>query len=556
MPRNAFGRSTPLLAGSSLLGDKSKGKAKSGNKPDPIRETITYPKVTLSELNDSCLLSSLTLYHLLSCGHQVCTALQDEPCAPNCYHVKKEHDRHGLSSQHTNAVNGKRVSNEKFRCDACVEETFEKIIPSSYDSTEAEDYRTKLRAEARKSQKSSNDRKCYIFAKNSSVPVTEDGKPLPGYVPAKNRHPHDSVWPHLGWGSFEDLDVEPDQYEQETEETVKTTTEVTDLTLEDPPSDTESEAGPSTVQNDRRITQSSATEITDLTLDDPPSDDDDTESTSARTQDDRRNATVTARTRALPNTVIASSNGNPKKRKNEDEEAASCAPATKKNKSSAIKPALPATAANKQKTTKAKPSLKKKGTTTESTSKKTKTNVESSLPVQASKSKKSTEVDGPPTKQSSGQEKRKAAVPVSIAQGMKTRKNANTKASQPTPAPITVLPPLYTKSSKKRKNTDDDAAPAMQSSKKRKSTIAEPASRVKGTKKRTSTSTTTSEESVVVTRSAAKKQTATFVALPSSAQKKTTKKNNIEEEDDDDDEDEIAPPATRRLRSASRKHMD
>jgi hypothetical protein len=187
-------------------------KAELTHKPKKmIRETITYPKLVVTQNNDSCLNPSLYFEHALSCGHIVSTALPSEPCAPNCHYVAAdggELDRSLRNKEAMKMKNGNKVSDKEFYCDACVEEEIEVKIPSELSSSNAEERRAMLRAkEAKTRGKAIKFRKCYIALKVTSVPCHSDGTLSLRYTPREKRHPFDLALPQTGENMFEDVNA-------------------------------------------------------------------------------------------------------------------------------------------------------------------------------------------------------------------------------------------------------------------------------------------------------------------------------------------------------------
>jgi hypothetical protein len=179
-------------------------------KKRPVRETITYPKVIVTDNTDSCRNSALPCEHVLMCGHLVTTALPNEPCAPNCHHVADGRDmldwRQG-NQKTPRTKNGKQISESDFYCDACVEARLELCIGVELSSAESEELRAKLRTlEAENLKKNTDFRKCYIALKVTSVPCHSEGTMSSRYNPRKEHHPFDTAVPQSGENMFEDVD--------------------------------------------------------------------------------------------------------------------------------------------------------------------------------------------------------------------------------------------------------------------------------------------------------------------------------------------------------------
>lgn len=88
----------------------------------PIRETFTYPRVTVNSSYDPCHDDISPYEHVLGCGHLITTAEPDEPCAPNCHHTTQTNWRS------TPKIYSSRAMEKDFYCDACVEEQAGRII--------------------------------------------------------------------------------------------------------------------------------------------------------------------------------------------------------------------------------------------------------------------------------------------------------------------------------------------------------------------------------------------------------------------------------------------
>lgn len=180
--------------------------------PKIVRETIRYPKRSVTDASNPCLDTTQSFEHALKCGHLVTTALPNEPCAPNCYHVDDDADL-DRSLKYKRAMkmkNGNTVSDKPFYCDACVEIENEKKIPAAVSSSVAEERRAVLNAtEAKTRKKATAFRKCYIALKITSVPCHSDGTLSSRYTPRDERHPFDTAMPRTGENMFEDVDPDP-----------------------------------------------------------------------------------------------------------------------------------------------------------------------------------------------------------------------------------------------------------------------------------------------------------------------------------------------------------
>ena len=87
-----------------------------------VRETITYPKVTVTKTYDPCHDGFSPFEHVLACRHLVTTSEPNEPCAPNCHHAALLGSRQAPKMTLSNALK------KDFYCDACVEEQAGKSI--------------------------------------------------------------------------------------------------------------------------------------------------------------------------------------------------------------------------------------------------------------------------------------------------------------------------------------------------------------------------------------------------------------------------------------------
>jgi hypothetical protein len=233
-PRQSYSRQ---MARSTLLAKPSK-LGKSAKPQNPIRETIKYPTIDVTDANDSCLNPSLPFEHVLACGHLITTALPNEPCAPNCHHAANESAGLEQSLKYKSATkmkNGNNVSDQDFYCDACVETKLEAKIPVALSSSNAEERRAMLRtAEARTRKKTTKFRKCYIAMKITSVQCHRDGQISSLYVPREERHPFDTAMPRSGENMFEDVDPNPKELEGEVVATAtKKTGETINLEADD-----------------------------------------------------------------------------------------------------------------------------------------------------------------------------------------------------------------------------------------------------------------------------------------------------------------------------------
>lgn len=191
--------------------------------PKPIRETIKYPKLAVTDADNPCLDPSQSFEHVLSCGHLIATTTSNESCAPNCHHVADESADLDRSLKHKKAMkmkNGNKVSDKHFYCDACVETEIEVKLLSDFSSANAEERRIILRAnEAQTRKKDTKFRKCYIGQKITSVQCYSDGTLSSRYVPRKKRHPFDTAMPRTGDNMFEDIDPNPKEEEKRKQST-------------------------------------------------------------------------------------------------------------------------------------------------------------------------------------------------------------------------------------------------------------------------------------------------------------------------------------------------
>jgi hypothetical protein len=195
------------------LGAKAGTAHKSKMGRIPIREEITYPKITVTEDNDACLNLALPFEHVLRCGHTVSTSLPGEPCAPNCNHVHDDGGELGRLLRNRKAMsmkNGNEVSEKKFYCDACVETEMEHKLHVDLTASVAEERRATMRAnEAKTRGKITEYRKCYIALKVTSIPCHSDGTISSRYTPREERHRFDQALPRTGDNMFEDVDASP-----------------------------------------------------------------------------------------------------------------------------------------------------------------------------------------------------------------------------------------------------------------------------------------------------------------------------------------------------------
>jgi hypothetical protein len=190
----------------------------------PVRETVVYPKIKVDDANNPCLDPSISFEHVLQCGHLVTTALPNQPCAPNCHHVAEDAnlDRSLKHKKAMKMLNGKKVSDKDFYCDACVEMEIETKIPANFSSSHAEQRRTTLRPrEAKMRKKDTMFRKCYIALKVTSVQCRSDGTLSSRYAPVEPGHPFDRSIPRSGENMFEDVDPDPMEEGKKVVATVK-----------------------------------------------------------------------------------------------------------------------------------------------------------------------------------------------------------------------------------------------------------------------------------------------------------------------------------------------
>lgn len=187
-----------------------------------MRETITYPKVTVTSDFDPCHDKSSPFEHVLTCRHLITTPEPNEPCAPNCHHVTTEKAKRKVRKMSLNMAMKK-----EFYCDACVEIEGEREIPATAscraagkkpwsedeiitDKTTAENQRAGFcKTIAARRNKAHEFRKCYIAQKIISVPCDGDGDTVEGYFPHPDTHPFDTAWPPTGENMFEDVEVTP-----------------------------------------------------------------------------------------------------------------------------------------------------------------------------------------------------------------------------------------------------------------------------------------------------------------------------------------------------------
>lgn len=181
----------------------------------PIRETITYPQIkNVTDRNNSCLNAAMACEHILICGHMINTVTPNEPCAPNCHHIFTKHGR--TLKMKSSAPVSSRTVDKDFYCDACVESEFEPRIRMDMTSEAAEERRTVLREEeARRREKDTKYRKCYIAYKCTAVPCRPDGSISSRYVPSSESHPWDTSMPRTGANMFEDVGVSDEEVKEE-----------------------------------------------------------------------------------------------------------------------------------------------------------------------------------------------------------------------------------------------------------------------------------------------------------------------------------------------------
>lgn len=99
----------------------------------PIREKVTYPKVTPLPGSDPCKAGCSSSEHVLDCGHSVITATPDNICGINSWAV---------AWSPANSI-AKIAAGPKFWCDACIEEMIEqKIEGKNISAQEAGRYQT------------------------------------------------------------------------------------------------------------------------------------------------------------------------------------------------------------------------------------------------------------------------------------------------------------------------------------------------------------------------------------------------------------------------------
>lgn len=105
------------------------------SKSKSIHETVIYPPITVTAANNPCLDKSLSLEHVLACGHLILTAEPNEPCAPNC------HDASVTGAQCVGTKKRKietsTATGQPFYCDACVETRFEALIAAGATAKQA-----------------------------------------------------------------------------------------------------------------------------------------------------------------------------------------------------------------------------------------------------------------------------------------------------------------------------------------------------------------------------------------------------------------------------------
>jgi hypothetical protein len=113
-------------------GKKAASSPPSKQKASATHETVTYPRINLTDGNDSCLIPSMSYEHVLACGHLIATPKPNERCALNCNHVAN--GRSQMIADVQDKGNTKALS---FYCDACVEKGNEALIPMDITSTAA-----------------------------------------------------------------------------------------------------------------------------------------------------------------------------------------------------------------------------------------------------------------------------------------------------------------------------------------------------------------------------------------------------------------------------------
>ncbi|KAF3034154.1 hypothetical protein E8E12_004301 [Didymella heteroderae] len=188
-------------------------------KDRPVRETINYPKVTVTSTYDPCHDRSFLYEHVLTCGHLITTLEPDEPCAPNCHRAT------GIGSRQAPKMTLSKALEKDFYCDACVEVDGEGEIPATATNGEAgkqnepnaetdinrdsiEDQRAEYREmTAARRNKARDFRKCYMAQKVVSVPCDEHGNPVFAYNSTFDFHPYDLSWPPTGANMYEDIEV-------------------------------------------------------------------------------------------------------------------------------------------------------------------------------------------------------------------------------------------------------------------------------------------------------------------------------------------------------------
>lgn len=122
MPPNALKAPSKMLFPSADRGNESAAPSER----QAIHEAVSYPRIQVTPVSDSCLNQSIPCEHVLSCGHIIITAKPDEPCAPNCYNIKN-----GWGDSR------KAVSSKEFYCDACIETQNEVSVPEDATSSQA-----------------------------------------------------------------------------------------------------------------------------------------------------------------------------------------------------------------------------------------------------------------------------------------------------------------------------------------------------------------------------------------------------------------------------------
>jgi hypothetical protein len=218
----------------------------------PVRETITYPKVTVTSSYDPCHDKSSPFEHVLGCGHLIATLKPDEPCAPNCHHATSSSP---LKAQKANLSNALK---KDFYCDACLEDETEEAIGKGascqsagqlphckrlFNTTDQTVERFRINRRKNNAEgrgKATKFRKCYIAQKVVSVPCDKDGYTVEGYDPYLNSHPFDTAWPPTGQNMFEDIGVTPTKARKPKKS--KLLTKTTDVSDDEPPSTAEAVA--------------------------------------------------------------------------------------------------------------------------------------------------------------------------------------------------------------------------------------------------------------------------------------------------------------------------